>query len=711
MPVWEKKAVDRAQVESLQKRYGIDALTASILLRRNIVDGKDLLYYMEDDLRFQHNPFTFTYMEDAVDRILAAREEKEKVLIFGDRDVDGVSATTVLYDCLEELGLDIQFKLPGGDDAYGLSMAAVDDFARDNGTLIITVDCGISNNAEVAHAGELGIDVIIVDHHNPQENLPEPAIIINPKCEDSGYAFHDISGCAVVFKLVSAIRFSKSKWYKQQTTLVNVLPDDECYTIECIKLRNLVPVSRIREPVIPQTVSISETRLPAYLSGELLLVWNEERIKKLLSDCFGNVDFNLLDLRPKISAFIPSFKSLELAQIKLLSKIAKYGNHEATETGSFYNIYVTYVQMALKKEFPSIPLNEEKDLQLVALAALADIMPMKNENRIFVKKGIEAINAGHVRSGLKELMASLNMLDKHLASTDMSWTLVSNLNAAGRLGHPELAAELFISKDASRREKVAMQIKDLNAERKQLSQDACGYADLQAKASIPLHNNKLCVAIDERINRGVNGIVAGRLCSTYNIPAITVTFVGDNATGSMRSCRGCDATVFLNKMKDIFLNYGGHTYAAGFSFERRLLDTFTQRLKELSADITLDELSTKFEVDAEIPAAYLTPDLLKLTDRFEPFGEGNPQLLFMSKRLPVYDAILLGKGEKLHLKIIVGNDKFKWPALFWNEGERLHRDFEIGDKVDILFHVERNTFNGIETPQLILIDLQKSKEL
>mgnify|MGYP002625528219 CR=1 FL=1 len=265
---WEKKAVDRAQLESLQKRYGIDALTASILLRRNIVDGKDLLYYMEDDLRFQHNPFTFVSMEDAVDRILAAQEEKEKVLIFGDRDVDGVSATTVLYDCLSELGIDVQFRLPAGDDAYGLSMAAVDDFAKDYGSLIITVDCGISNNAEVAHAGELGIDVIIVDHHNPQEQHPSPSIIINPKCEDSGYAFHDISGCAVVFKLVSAIRFSRSKWYKQQVTLVNVLPTEDSYIIECIKLRNLVPVSRIREQIIPNTVSISETRLPAYLNGE-----------------------------------------------------------------------------------------------------------------------------------------------------------------------------------------------------------------------------------------------------------------------------------------------------------------------------------------------------------------------------------------------------------------------------------------------------------
>ncbi|MBQ1870394.1 MAG: single-stranded-DNA-specific exonuclease RecJ, partial [Treponema sp.] len=182
-----------------------------------------------------------------------------------------------------------------------------------------------------------------------------------------------------------------------------------------------------------------------------------------------------------------------------------------------------------------------------------------------------------------------------------------------------------------------------------------------------------------------------------------------NAIGSMRSCRGVDVTKFLAKMGDIFINYGGHSAAGGFSFEREKLPIFEERLKELSATLELSESKTDtFNVDAEIPPSFLTPDLLKISDRFEPFGEENGELLFLARGLPVLDGIIMGKGEKQHLKITVGNGSFKWPALFWNEAERLHRDFEIGDTVDILFNVQRNWFNGVESPQLILHDIKKS---
>lgn len=710
MAVWNKKNISQSLVRDLEKAYSTDALTASIFARRNIVSGKDILYYLEDDLRFQHSPFSFSVMEDAVDRILSAAEENEKILIFGDRDVDGVTATTVLYDCLKDLGIDVQYRLPTGDDAYGLSINAIDDFSKEYGSLIITVDCGISNNIEIRHAAELGIDVIIVDHHNPQEDLPSPAIIIDPKCTDSGYPFKDISGCAVVYKLVSALRFSKSKWYKQEVTLLNLIPADDFYSVDCIKLRNLIPVSHIQEKIIPGETNISQTKLIQFLSGQLILVWNKEKTEKYLYNCFGsNIQFNLVDMKTEISFIIPKLKNYELSTIKNLSKIAKYGNHAPTEIGGFYNIYVTYVQMSLKKEFPDIIQKEDRDLQLVALAALSDIMPMEDENRIFVKQGLFSINAGRIRPGLLELMSVLNMLGKHISSVDVSWTIVSNLNAAGRLGHPEVAADLFISNDPAYREMAARKIKELNTERKQLSQDAWNYADIQAKTSVPLYNNKLCVVIDERINRGVSGIIAGRLVSTYNIPAITATFVGQTAIGSMRSCRGLDCSDFLNNMGDIFINHGGHTCAAGFSFERNRLAEFESKLKNMSSQIELeDSKADVYEIDAELPPSYLTPDLLCLSDKFEPFGEKNPPLLFMAKGLKVVDAMLMGKGEKQHLKIILHNNNYKWPAIFWNEGERFHRDFEIGDKVDILFHIERNTFNGVETPQLIIIDMKKT---
>ena len=711
MSEWFKKQISKTQVESVSKKYSLDPITASIMVRRGITSGRDILYYIEDDLRFQHSPFMFAAMEDAVDRILDAKEENEKVLIFGDRDVDGVTSTTVLYDCLSSMGIDVSYKLPGGDDAYGLSMQAVEEFAANYGSLIIAVDCGISNNAEIAKAAELGLDVIVVDHHNAPETLPSPAIIIDPKTENSGYPFPDISGCAVVYKLVSAIRFSQSSWYKQDVTLLNV--NKENSAVECVKVRNLVPVSRLTQTIDQNTASLSDTNLPSYLQGQLLLAWDAKTLSKDLQSLFGDgAQFNLVDIRDEAAKLFPKFASMTLTQLKGMSKMAKYGDHEPTEIGGFYNIFVTWVQKSLAKDFPSFAQAEEKDLQLVALAALADIMPMKNENRIFVKNGLKSINSGRIRPGLRELMAELNLTGKRINSIDLSWVVVAHLNAAGRLGQPELAAKLFITDSQNERLETAKQIIELNAERKQLCVDAWNYAGIQAKASIPLHSNKLCVVIDERINRGVSGILAGRLVSTYNVPAMAVTIVDGIAIGSMRSCRDYDVTQFLNKMDDLFINHGGHNFAAGFSFKRERLAEFEERIKTLSSEIKLgDTKDTGGDIDAEIPAQYLTPALLDISDRFEPYGEENPQLLFMAKNIRVASGQRMGKGEKMHLKITVDCGKYKWPCIFWNEGERLGRDFNVGDRVDFIFRVERNVFNRIETPQINLVDIKKSDNL
>ncbi|MBB5218474.1 single-stranded-DNA-specific exonuclease RecJ [Treponema rectale] len=710
MSQWIKKEITKKEIEDMRLKYGLDSLSASILSRRNVTEGKDILYYMEDDLRFTHSPFLFNSMEDAVDRILDAREQGEKILIFGDRDVDGVTSTTVLYDCLSSMGIDVRYKLPSGDDAYGLSVQAIEDFEKEGGTLIITVDCGISNVQEIALAAEKGMDVIVADHHNAPETLPENAILIDPKLENSGYPFKDISGCAVAYKLVSALRFSESKWYKQEVTLLNVRPLNDASMIECIKLRNLIPVSRIDETVVPGTVSISHTRLPEYLKGQIILVWDENTIKKQLNNIFGSgIEFNFMDIRTEISRLFPQFSDSSLLRIKDMSKIARYGNHAPTEIGGFYNIYVTYVQQSLKKENPKLASLEEKDLQLVALAALADIMPMKNENRIFVKKGLESLNSGKVRNGLKELLSRLNLLGRHITSIDLSWNVVSNLNAAGRLGQPELAAELFLAKEPSVREATADRIIALNAQRKQLSVDAWNYGIMQAQASIPNYNGKLCVVMDPRINRGVCGLLAGRLVSTYDIPAMAVTVIDDMAIGSMRSCRDFNLTAFLNNLSHLFLNFGGHNAAAGFSLKKENLPELEKQLKILSGSIELSESEKdSYEVDAELPPAYITTDIIKICDRFEPYGEENPPLLFMAKNLTVTDGIAIGKGEKQHLKLNIQAGKTRWPALFWNEGDRLHKEIEIGDRVDILFNVERNVFNGVETLQLVLKDIKRS---
>ena len=705
-----KKDIAPEQVRELCGRFSCDPLTASILARRNITSGSDILYYLENDLRFLHSPFLLSGMEDAVDRILAARDEGEKVLIFGDRDVDGITSTTVLHRCLKELGVDVSWRIPSGEDTYGLSMKAVEEFAANYGTLIITVDCGISNNLEIDRAVELGIDVIVTDHHNPPENLPKATIIIDPKLPGDDYPFPFISGCAVAFKLATALRFAQNELYKQELCLLDVRPVNDAYTIDCVKLVNMTERSRLTETITPGMVRIEDTRLMQFLRGQQILVWDAELQQKQLAKIFGTgVEFNMMDLRPEISTEIPAVRNASLLRVKEMSKILRYREGIQSEMDGFCNLFVTYIQKKTANSQNNKKIQE--DLQLVMLAALADIMPLQNENRILVRQGLEALNSGQPIDGLKELLARLNLLGKRIGSTDISWNVVPVLNAAGRLGRSELAVQLFLSETSQQRDAIAEEIIQLNKDRRQLGTDAWGYVERQAYENFDKYNKKLVVVVDPRIHRGISGILAAQLVKVFGVPAVAITILEDGtAIGSVRSTRGFDVTPMLDSCGTLFLNHGGHNYAAGFSLNKENLDALLQHFLDYTPVIELEDNDQQLvQADAEIPHSYLTPDLLKITDLFEPYGESNPPLTFFSRRLKIVTADIIGKGEKKHLKLILAGGKHKWPALYWNAAERLGTDFAPGDTIDLVYRVERNVFNGMESAQMVVQEVERSQ--
>ena len=705
---WVKKPVTKQQIEPLCNSYNISPLLASVFVRRGITEGKDLLYYLEDDLRFQHNPFCFSGMEDAVERIMQAKEEGEKVLIFGDSDVDGITSTAILYEELVRLGIDVQWRLPLEDDGYGVSIAAIDDFAAQNGSLIITVDCGISNNDEIAHANDLGIEVIVTDHHNPPEVLPEAIIFLDPKIEDSLYPFDGISGAAVAYKLVSALRFAQSDFYNAEISILQISEnaEEKCFDVDCLKIRNLVKVKELHEKIIPGKTSIYDLKLPYFLQGQLIYSWDAKQTLDLLYQIFGSgIEFNLNDLQSEIAKVIPAVRNKSAAQIKAMSQIAKYNSGIASETESIFNLYVTYCKKIIAQKKPQQLIDEQKDLQLVGLAALADIMPMKNENRVFVKNGISSIKKNRPRPGLAELFNKMNINIDALTSTDLSWSVIPALNAAGRMGHSDLSLKLLISQDPREREQLANTIFGMNEERKDLVSNAYFKIHESAQQSLALHSNKLCVSVDECINKGVTGILAARLMQDFNVPTIAITYENNICTGSMRSCRGFVATSFLDSLGDIFINHGGHNFAAGFSFEKSNLELFLKRVQEKAPSVNLEEETQVINVDAEIPLEHLTPENFSLIDTFEPCGAESPELVLMTKGIKIIDTIVLGKKDPRHLKLIFDTGKYKIPAMFWGQAERLRKDISIGKKYDILYNMSRNHYNGTITKQLIIKEL------
>jgi single-stranded-DNA-specific exonuclease len=263
------------------KKYGTDELTSRLLLRRNITSPETLKYFLHDDLRIIHNPFAFSQMDLMVDRIGAAIGEGEKVLVFGDRDSDGITATVLLVETLRGRGLEVFWEVPMGDDHYGLQIPVIDTYAAKDVTLLITVDCGIGNVSEVAHAASLGIDSLIVDHHNPGDVLPDAVAIVNPKTEGENYPFEGLSAVALALKVSMALEIADSDLYNQTFCLLNARPGNDSIIVEAVKMTNLVEQQRITETFVNGSGESQLARLVDFIRDQAILVYQAEPQKKL----------------------------------------------------------------------------------------------------------------------------------------------------------------------------------------------------------------------------------------------------------------------------------------------------------------------------------------------------------------------------------------------------------------------------------------------
>jgi len=707
---WDKKEVSPELVKEISAKYGCDLLTASILARRGHFTGDSIRYFLEDDITSLRNPFALDGMEDAVERILAAKEEGEKILIFGDSDVDGITGTALLAGYLESIGMDVSWRIPTGDESYGLSLEAVEEFAGNDGTLILTVDCGISRFGEIKRAGELNVDVIITDHHEPQDELPQALVIINPKLKNSSYPFRDLSGCGVAFKLVSALRFAqKSELYNHSMCLLNTRPVNDAWVIEIAKMRNLLVTDTLIETIVPGMISVSQTRLPSFLEGQHICCWDAGLHKQTFSRLFGgSVEFGLTDISQQIGKEIPQTAGQSLLRIKELSKIAKYSDKELSELDVFVNLFVSYARS--KEKNGNDKESENFDLQLAALGTIADIMPLLDENRIIVRRGIEALEK-KPRQGLWQLLQKLDLAGRHFDTKDISWKLCPSINAARRMGDAQIAAELFFEKDLLKRELIAGQLASMNEKRKDLEEGTWAKIESMAYKSFDEYDKKFALVYGEEINKGVTGLMAQRAIRIFNVPAMAISIGKDICTGSIRSLRGYNIHILFEQTGDLFIDCGGHQAAGGFSMVMQNWDAFMERLKKAVSAIEFEEQPDEevIQIDAELPHEYLSPDILKLSDKFEPYGSGNDPLVFMTKNIAIREINFIGKPEAKHIKMTLDAGKYKWPALYWNSAERAaKKEFTVNDKVDIIFNLARDYFKGNETPQIMIMDLKKS---
>ena len=203
---WQIYQTDENKVKEIKEKYKINKLLATILVNREITEKSQIEKFLNPKRNDFYNPYEMPDMEKAIERIIKAIENKEKIIIYGDYDVDGITSVTVLKSFLEERGIHVSEYIPNRlEEGYGLNKKAVEYIAKQGNQLMITVDCGISAIEEVEYANKLGIETIVTDHHEPGEELPKAIAVVDTKRKDNKYPFRNLAGVGVVFKLIQAI--------------------------------------------------------------------------------------------------------------------------------------------------------------------------------------------------------------------------------------------------------------------------------------------------------------------------------------------------------------------------------------------------------------------------------------------------------------------------------------------------------------------------
>ena len=197
---WEYYDINEEAAKEISSKFNISNLLAKILINRDVIEYDEIKKFLNPTRNDFYDPFLLPDMEIAVARIIKAIENKEKVVIYGDYDVDGITSTTVLKQFLAERGLEVGYYIPNLlEEGYGLNKEAIEDIINQKYTLMITVDCGISGTEEIEFCNSLGLDAIITDHHEQLEELPKALAVVDAKRKDNKYPFRGLAGCRSCF--------------------------------------------------------------------------------------------------------------------------------------------------------------------------------------------------------------------------------------------------------------------------------------------------------------------------------------------------------------------------------------------------------------------------------------------------------------------------------------------------------------------------------
>lgn len=548
----------------LFKVESVDAFIDQLLESRGIDDIDGFLSTTKKKL---HNPYLMKDMKLAVNRIIQAIQNGEKIGIFGDYDCDGVTSTSILVQVLTELGANVVYFVPDRQkDGYGVNKRGI-DFMQDNGVqLCITCDTGITAVGQVHDMQSRGIDVVVTDHHEPKLAeayddktrplglevngflIPKCTAVVNMKRPDCKYPFKGLAGVGVAFKVLCAVA----------------------------------------EKIHPEK-------------------------RKLVYRYFD----------------------------------------------------------------------------LAALGTVADMMDMKDENRVIVHYGLKRLNKTK-NLGLRKLIRASGLKDKELTSQDIGWTLAPCINAAGRIVSAEQAVDMVISDNRLDAYRYAKELVDVNLQRKELTK-------VYVKSIIDSieaddKDQAIIVHYYPGIPEGIIGLIAGRVTNHFNRPCLILSDSDnpDYIKGSGRSIESLNMFETLLNYTDL-IEFGGHHMACGLSLKKENFDQFKNSLEfYVEAMLSGKDLSKETHVDCEIKPEHITMELLEELAVLEPFGNGYKKPVFLLKNALILKEKPVG-DDKNHLWALIkaGGKVFSSIGFF------IYDDYvEIGKpkNVDLLFMPDLNEY-------------------
>jgi single-stranded-DNA-specific exonuclease len=568
-PRWESVACDEQAAERLAAALGVAPIVARLLCQRGLGDAEEAARFLAPSLEHLHDPYLLAGMSTAVERIRAALARHERIAIHGDYDVDGITSTVILRRALEMLGADVVHFIPERlKDGYGLQPAAVERLHADGVAVIVSVDCGIRGAEAARKALELGVDLIITDHHEPDAELPPALAVINPKRHDCGYPDKALAGVGVALKLVQALCRAAG-----------------------------------RENVLPGFIKVA------------------------------------------------------------------------------------------------------------ALGTLADVVPLFGENRVIAKLGLELLSRGPHKVGLRALLDIAGLSGKSIDSYHVSFMLAPRINAAGRMGTPDIATRLLLATDEALNEEVralATELDGENVRRQEEEAEILAAAKKVVQTDPEVGAKTVLVVAGEGWHRGVIGIVASKLVDAFHRPAIVLSVEDGVAHGSCRSIRSFDMLGALERCAHLMTRFGGHRQAAGLTME-------AARIRELRAgvnavaDETLgpEDLMPRLRIDGDLGFRAITGPVASGIASLAPFGAGNPRPVFAARGVEIVDGPR--KLKERHLKMALKQDGRIFRAVAWRAAEKHEYLTEHKSALDVAFSLEQNQYNGETYTELTLADLKSSE--